>query len=114
MLSPIFNLLVVFLKQIETDDHTALVSKPRNKGGNGDLASAGFNIINSIIGSGIIGKCTSLLCVQPCLCTQDYPVLINVLSSYFLLLLLKIFFFYFYSLFRWKSNFVSWDQVWLW
>uniref|UniRef100_A0A8C3LDR2 Putative sodium-coupled neutral amino acid transporter 11 n=1 Tax=Chrysolophus pictus TaxID=9089 RepID=A0A8C3LDR2_CHRPC len=41
--------------QIETDDHTALVSKPRNKGGNGDLASAGFNIINSIIGSGIIG-----------------------------------------------------------
>uniref|UniRef100_A0A669Q8Y5 Putative sodium-coupled neutral amino acid transporter 11 n=1 Tax=Phasianus colchicus TaxID=9054 RepID=A0A669Q8Y5_PHACC len=43
-----------FLK-IEIDDHTALVSKPRNKGGNGDLASAGFNIINSIIGSGIIG-----------------------------------------------------------
>ncbi|XP_015724334.1 putative sodium-coupled neutral amino acid transporter 11 isoform X3 [Coturnix japonica] len=41
--------------QIETDDHTALVSKPRSKGGNGDLASAGFNIINSIIGSGIIG-----------------------------------------------------------
>ncbi|XP_031455400.1 putative sodium-coupled neutral amino acid transporter 11 isoform X3 [Phasianus colchicus] len=41
--------------QIEIDDHTALVSKPRNKGGNGDLASAGFNIINSIIGSGIIG-----------------------------------------------------------
>uniref|UniRef100_G1NEE3 Putative sodium-coupled neutral amino acid transporter 11 n=1 Tax=Meleagris gallopavo TaxID=9103 RepID=G1NEE3_MELGA len=55
MLSPIFNLVLVFLKQIETDDHTALVSKPRNKGGNGDLASAGFNIINSIIGSGIIG-----------------------------------------------------------
>ncbi|NXC44883.1 AVT2 protein, partial [Penelope pileata] len=41
--------------QIETDDHTALVSKPRNKGGNSDLASAGFNIVNSIIGSGIIG-----------------------------------------------------------
>ncbi|XP_014809714.1 PREDICTED: putative sodium-coupled neutral amino acid transporter 11 isoform X2 [Calidris pugnax] len=41
--------------QVETDDQTALVSKPRNKGGNSDLASAGFNIINSIIGSGIIG-----------------------------------------------------------
>lgn len=41
--------------QIETDDQTALVSKPRNKGGNSNLASAGFNIINSIIGSGIIG-----------------------------------------------------------
>ncbi|NXW07419.1 AVT2 protein, partial [Fregetta grallaria] len=40
---------------VETDDKTALVSKPRNKGGNSDLASAGFNIINSIIGSGIIG-----------------------------------------------------------
>uniref|UniRef100_A0A7M4FKY1 Putative sodium-coupled neutral amino acid transporter 11 n=2 Tax=Crocodylus porosus TaxID=8502 RepID=A0A7M4FKY1_CROPO len=34
---------------------TALVCKPRKKGGNGDLPSAGFNIINSIIGSGIIG-----------------------------------------------------------
>lgn len=63
MLSPIFNLVLVFLKQIETDDHTALVSKPRNKGGNGDLASAGFNIINSIIGSGIIGRCTFHYCV---------------------------------------------------
>ncbi|XP_035187259.1 putative sodium-coupled neutral amino acid transporter 11 isoform X2 [Oxyura jamaicensis] len=41
--------------QIETDDQTALVSKPKNKGGNSNLASAGFNIINSIIGSGIIG-----------------------------------------------------------
>ncbi|KAK2532516.1 Slc38a11 [Columba livia] len=41
--------------QAETDDRTALVDKPKNKGGNGDLASAGFNIINSIIGSGIIG-----------------------------------------------------------
>uniref|UniRef100_A0A8B9P232 Putative sodium-coupled neutral amino acid transporter 11 n=1 Tax=Apteryx owenii TaxID=8824 RepID=A0A8B9P232_APTOW len=33
----------------------ALVIKPRRKRGNSDLASAGFNIINSIIGSGIIG-----------------------------------------------------------
>eukprot|EP00075_Anas_platyrhynchos_P007664 XP_021127749.2 putative sodium-coupled neutral amino acid transporter 11 isoform X1 [Anas platyrhynchos] len=41
--------------QIETDDQTALVSKLRNKGGKSNLASAGFNIINSIIGSGIIG-----------------------------------------------------------
>ncbi|XP_064023550.1 putative sodium-coupled neutral amino acid transporter 11 isoform X2 [Pogoniulus pusillus] len=41
--------------QVETDDQTALVSKPRSKGGNSGLASAGFNIINSIIGSGIIG-----------------------------------------------------------
>ncbi|NXF15138.1 AVT2 protein, partial [Rhodinocichla rosea] len=40
---------------VETDDQIALLSKPRNKGGNSDLASAGFNIINSIIGSGIIG-----------------------------------------------------------
>ncbi|NXW15170.1 AVT2 protein, partial [Circaetus pectoralis] len=40
---------------VETDDQTALVNKPKNKGGNSDLASAGFNIINSIIGSGIIG-----------------------------------------------------------
>ncbi|XP_061308128.1 putative sodium-coupled neutral amino acid transporter 11 isoform X1 [Pezoporus flaviventris] len=39
----------------QVDDQTALVSKPRKKGGKGDLASAGFNIINSIIGSGIIG-----------------------------------------------------------
>ncbi|XP_036243189.2 putative sodium-coupled neutral amino acid transporter 11 isoform X1 [Molothrus ater] len=42
-------------RQVETDDQIALLSKPRNKGGNSDLASAGFNIINSIIGSGIIG-----------------------------------------------------------
>ncbi|XP_062354455.1 putative sodium-coupled neutral amino acid transporter 11 [Cinclus cinclus] len=42
-------------RQVETDDQTALLSKPRSKGGNSDLASAGFNIINSIIGSGIIG-----------------------------------------------------------
>ncbi|XP_042716714.1 putative sodium-coupled neutral amino acid transporter 11 isoform X1 [Chrysemys picta bellii] len=41
--------------QIETDDRTALVCKPRTKGGNSDLPSAGFNVINSIIGSGIIG-----------------------------------------------------------
>ncbi|XP_075287167.1 putative sodium-coupled neutral amino acid transporter 11 isoform X2 [Opisthocomus hoazin] len=41
--------------QVETDDQTALVSKRRNKGGNSGLASAGFNIVNSIIGSGIIG-----------------------------------------------------------
>ncbi|GAB0191535.1 putative sodium-coupled neutral amino acid transporter 11 [Grus japonensis] len=47
--------LAVAAHQVETDDQTALVSKPRNKGGNSDLASAGFNIINSIIGSGIIG-----------------------------------------------------------
>ncbi|KAM6079045.1 putative sodium-coupled neutral amino acid transporter 11 isoform 2-T2 [Theristicus caerulescens] len=40
--------------QVETDDQTALVSKPGKKG-NSDLASAGFNIINSIIGSGVIG-----------------------------------------------------------
>ncbi|XP_030344003.1 putative sodium-coupled neutral amino acid transporter 11 isoform X2 [Strigops habroptila] len=39
----------------QADDQTTLVSKPRKKGGKGDLASAGFNIINSIIGSGIIG-----------------------------------------------------------
>lgn len=51
-----YNVTIVFLKKVETDDQTALVSKPRNKGGNSDLASAGFNIINSIIGSGIIGK----------------------------------------------------------
>ncbi|XP_048165971.1 putative sodium-coupled neutral amino acid transporter 11 isoform X2 [Corvus hawaiiensis] len=42
-------------RQVEADDQIALLSKPRNKGGNSDLASAGFNIINSIIGSGIIG-----------------------------------------------------------
>ncbi|XP_067154644.1 putative sodium-coupled neutral amino acid transporter 11 isoform X2 [Apteryx mantelli] len=42
-------------QQIEADDETALVIKPRKKRGNSDLASAGFNIINSIIGSGIIG-----------------------------------------------------------
>ncbi|RMC18589.1 hypothetical protein DUI87_04481 [Hirundo rustica rustica] len=42
-------------RQVETDDQIALLSKPKNKGGNSDLASAGFNIINSIIGSGIIG-----------------------------------------------------------
>ncbi|XP_030436286.1 putative sodium-coupled neutral amino acid transporter 11 isoform X1 [Gopherus evgoodei] len=41
--------------QIETDDRTALVCKPRIKGGNSDLPSAGFNVVNSIIGSGIIG-----------------------------------------------------------
>ncbi|NXE05787.1 AVT2 protein, partial [Lophotis ruficrista] len=41
--------------QVGTDDQIALVSKPKNKGGNGNLASAGFNIVNSIIGSGIIG-----------------------------------------------------------
>ncbi|NWX65065.1 AVT2 protein, partial [Promerops cafer] len=40
---------------VETDDQIALLSKPRNKGGYCDLASAGFNIINSIIGSGVIG-----------------------------------------------------------
>ncbi|NXT06666.1 AVT2 protein, partial [Prunella fulvescens] len=40
---------------VETDDKIALLGKPRNKGGNSDLASAGFNIINSIIGSGVIG-----------------------------------------------------------
>ncbi|NXU58952.1 AVT2 protein, partial [Turnix velox] len=39
----------------EINDKTALVSKPRSKGGKSGLASAGFNIINSIIGSGIIG-----------------------------------------------------------
>ncbi|XP_032625659.1 putative sodium-coupled neutral amino acid transporter 11 isoform X1 [Chelonoidis abingdonii] len=41
--------------QIKTDDRTALVCKPRTKGGNSDLPSAGFNVVNSIIGSGIIG-----------------------------------------------------------
>ncbi|NXF08365.1 AVT2 protein, partial [Smithornis capensis] len=41
--------------QVETSDQIALLSKPRNKGGNSGLTSAGFNIINSIIGSGIIG-----------------------------------------------------------
>ncbi|OXB69262.1 hypothetical protein ASZ78_011382 [Callipepla squamata] len=41
--------------QIEAGDRTVLVSKPWNKGRNGNLVSAGFNIINSIIGSGIIG-----------------------------------------------------------
>ncbi|NXP30190.1 AVT2 protein, partial [Leiothrix lutea] len=40
---------------VETDDQIALLNKPKNKGGNSDLASAGFNIINSIIGSGVIG-----------------------------------------------------------
>ncbi|NWR52774.1 AVT2 protein, partial [Regulus satrapa] len=40
---------------VERDDQIALLSKPRNKGGNSDLASAGFNIVNSIIGSGVIG-----------------------------------------------------------
>uniref|UniRef100_A0A8C3ISN7 Putative sodium-coupled neutral amino acid transporter 11 n=1 Tax=Chrysemys picta bellii TaxID=8478 RepID=A0A8C3ISN7_CHRPI len=43
------------ISEIETDDRTALVCKPRTKGGNSDLPSAGFNVINSIIGSGIIG-----------------------------------------------------------
>ncbi|XP_064517087.1 putative sodium-coupled neutral amino acid transporter 11 isoform X3 [Pseudopipra pipra] len=42
-------------RQVETDDQIALLSKPRKKGGNSDLASAAFNIVNSIIGSGIIG-----------------------------------------------------------
>ncbi|XP_071603597.1 putative sodium-coupled neutral amino acid transporter 11 [Heliangelus exortis] len=46
--------------QVETDDQTALVSKPKNKVGNSDMASAGLNIINSIIGSGIIGLPYSL------------------------------------------------------
>ncbi|KAJ7405302.1 putative sodium-coupled neutral amino acid transporter 11 [Willisornis vidua] len=41
--------------QVETDDQIALLSKPRKKGGNSDLASAAFNIVNSIIGSGVIG-----------------------------------------------------------
>ncbi|KFO95318.1 Putative sodium-coupled neutral amino acid transporter 11, partial [Calypte anna] len=45
---------------VETDDQTALVSKPKNKVGNSDMASAGLNIINSIIGSGIIGLPYSL------------------------------------------------------
>uniref|UniRef100_A0A8C6Z4Y4 Putative sodium-coupled neutral amino acid transporter 11 n=1 Tax=Nothoprocta perdicaria TaxID=30464 RepID=A0A8C6Z4Y4_NOTPE len=52
---PLYDAVTVFLKQIETNDQTALVVKPRDKRGNSDLASAGFNIINSIIGSGIIG-----------------------------------------------------------
>ncbi|XP_015490995.1 putative sodium-coupled neutral amino acid transporter 11 isoform X4 [Parus major] len=50
-----YNVFLVFVKQVETDDQIALLSKPRNKGGSSDLASAGFNIINSIIGSGVIG-----------------------------------------------------------
>ncbi|XP_025978211.1 putative sodium-coupled neutral amino acid transporter 11 isoform X5 [Dromaius novaehollandiae] len=44
-----------YYSYMATDDQTALVIKPRNKRGNSDWASAGFNIINSIIGSGIIG-----------------------------------------------------------
>ncbi|XP_032921146.1 putative sodium-coupled neutral amino acid transporter 11 isoform X2 [Catharus ustulatus] len=50
-----FDLRQYYPSYVETDDQTALLSKPRSKGGNSDLASAGFNIINSIIGSGIIG-----------------------------------------------------------
>ncbi|XP_023786864.1 putative sodium-coupled neutral amino acid transporter 11 isoform X2 [Cyanistes caeruleus] len=50
-----FDLRQYYHSYVETDDQIALLSKPRNKGGSSDLASAGFNIINSIIGSGIIG-----------------------------------------------------------
>ncbi|NWV33190.1 AVT2 protein, partial [Grantiella picta] len=40
---------------VETDDQISLPSKTGKKGGSSDLASAGFNIINSITGSGLIG-----------------------------------------------------------
>uniref|UniRef100_A0A8C8SFA8 Putative sodium-coupled neutral amino acid transporter 11 n=1 Tax=Pelusios castaneus TaxID=367368 RepID=A0A8C8SFA8_9SAUR len=50
-----YNTNIFLLEQKETDDQTSLVYKPRNKRGNSDLPSAGYNVINSIIGSGIIG-----------------------------------------------------------
>lgn len=78
----IFNSIIVFLKQIETDDQTALVSKLRNKGGKSNLASAGFNIINSIIGSGIIGKCIFFI-IHPCLYMHDYSVLRKAVLLFF-------------------------------
>ncbi|XP_028603252.2 putative sodium-coupled neutral amino acid transporter 11 isoform X1 [Podarcis muralis] len=44
----------------ELDETTTLVCKPRNKGGTSNLSSAAFNVINSIIGSGMIGLPYSL------------------------------------------------------
>ncbi|CAI5762363.1 Aa_trans domain-containing protein [Podarcis lilfordi] len=44
----------------EMDETTTLVCKPRNKGGTSNLSSAAFNVINSIIGSGMIGLPYSL------------------------------------------------------
>ncbi|NWV17418.1 AVT2 protein, partial [Origma solitaria] len=40
---------------VETDDQIDLPSEARNKAIHSDLASAGFNLVNSITGSGIIG-----------------------------------------------------------
>ncbi|NWR95169.1 AVT2 protein, partial [Furnarius figulus] len=40
---------------VETNDQIALLRKPRKRGRNSGLASAAFNIVNSIIGSGVIG-----------------------------------------------------------
>ncbi|XP_053926373.1 putative sodium-coupled neutral amino acid transporter 11 isoform X2 [Cuculus canorus] len=74
-------------RQVETDDQTALVSKPRNKGGNGNLASAAFNIINSIIGSGVIGLPYSMkeagfplgvLLLLVVACITDYSIILLI------------------------------------
>ncbi|NWH80714.1 AVT2 protein, partial [Piaya cayana] len=69
---------------VEGDDQTALVSKPRNKGGNGSLASAGFNIINSIIGSGLpysmkeAGFPLGVLLLFVVACITDYSIILLI------------------------------------
>uniref|UniRef100_A0ACB8G108 Uncharacterized protein n=1 Tax=Sphaerodactylus townsendi TaxID=933632 RepID=A0ACB8G108_9SAUR len=46
--------------QEDTDERTILVYKQRNKQGTSNLSTAAFNIINSMLGSGIIGLPYSL------------------------------------------------------
>ncbi|NXU12178.1 AVT2 protein, partial [Pardalotus punctatus] len=72
---------------VETNDQVELPSKPRNKGVHSDLASAGFNIVNSITGPGIIGLPYSMnkagfplgvLLLFVVACITDYSIILLI------------------------------------
>lgn len=59
-LNTVLTLVLMWVLLFQKDhDRDGLLQKDTDRGGSSSMASASFNFINSIIGSGIIGKALS-------------------------------------------------------